>query len=161
MMEYQIKHFDEIHLKGYVAKLPLPTMSNTAEISKLKSEHFTNISKNGSFPNLIQGSSDQIGYAFSMPTKDHLEYFAGANTISQDNKSVEKVIPAGNFVVLKGQGQSSRKLFDKMIQQFFSEIWNNRRELYKIDGGFIVETLLNGNPTDSIVELRIPTTVEK
>jgi len=160
-MEYQIKHFDEIHLKGYVAELPLPTMSNIAEISKLKSEHFTNISTNGSLPNLMQGSGDQIGYAFSMPTENNLEYFAGANTISQDDKSVERIIPAGNFVVLKGQGQQSRKLFDQMIQQFFSEIWNKRRELYTLDGGFIVEALLNGDPTDSVVELRIPTTVEK
>jgi hypothetical protein len=49
-------------------------------------------------------------------------------------------------------------LFDQLIGEFFGKILPMRPELYTGDS-FIVEALLNGNPMDAVVELRLPTTV--
>ncbi|MDT2759129.1 effector binding domain-containing protein [Enterococcus xiangfangensis] len=155
MTNYEIKHFNETVIKGYAAVLPLPTIDNIKEVSEKKSQHFFSLATSGKFPALMAESADKIGYALSEAKNDHLEYFAGANTSTDDSAAEERVLPAGEYVVLKGQGGPSRQLFDRLIKTFFGEILSENPDLYKEDT-FVVEALLNGNPQDAEVELWIP-----
>ncbi|EPH93169.1 hypothetical protein D920_03135 [Enterococcus faecalis 13-SD-W-01] len=152
---YTIQHFDEMMIQGYPAQLPLPTMENIEEVSKAKSNHFASVAKSGKFPMLMKVSQDKIGYAISTATADFLEYFAGANTIENFEDTETRTLPEGDYVVLKGEGGPSRALFDQLISKFFGEILPANPGLYKEDS-FVVEALLNGNPMDAVVELRIP-----
>ncbi|KAF1301267.1 MULTISPECIES: GyrI-like domain-containing protein [Enterococcus] len=155
MTQYEIQVFKETAIKGYPAALPLPTLENVKEVSEKKSQHFFSLAKSGKFPALMAESTDKIGYALSEAKGDVLEYFAGANTTTNDPEAQERIIPAGEYIVLKGKGGPSRKLFDQLISEFFGEILPEHPELYKGDT-FVVEALLNGNAMDAEVELRIP-----
>ncbi|MFC6169520.1 GyrI-like domain-containing protein [Loigolactobacillus jiayinensis] len=152
---YKIQNFPELTITGYAAKLPLPTMDNLKEVSAQKSHHFMTIGQSGQFPTLMQASRDKIGYALSGATDDYLEYFAGANTTATPADTTTRTLPAGDYIVLKGQGGPSRQLFDQLISQFFGTILPADPHLYPKDS-FVIEALLNGNPTDAVVELRIP-----
>lgn len=155
MTNYEIRVFKETVITGYAANLPLPTMENIKEVSDKKTSHFSSLAQSGKFGKLMAESRDRIGYALSTTEKDHLEYFAGANTSTGDEEAEERIIPAGEYVVLNAQGGPSRLLFDQLIGEFFGKILPEHPELYQEDT-FVVEALLNGNPMDAEVELRIP-----
>jgi len=158
MTNYQINALPETTITGYAAQLPLPTLENVAQVSQQKSAHFGALAKSGQFGALMAGSRDKVGYALSGVHDGQLEYFAGANTTINANNAETREIPAGNYIILTAQGGPSRQLFDKLLKQFFGEILPKRPELYTGDS-FVVEALLNGNPMDAVVELRLPTTV--
>lgn len=153
---YEIKRFEALTLTGYDVQLALPTMENIQEISQAKSQHFMRLAKSGQFPALMKNSLDQIGYAYSGVEDKQLVYFAGANTTTVAAEAKKIKLPAGNYVVLKASGAPSRLLFDQLIKHFFADILPKNPTLYKEDS-FVVEALLNGNPSDAVVELRIPT----
>lgn len=155
MTNYEIKTFNETVITGYAAVLPLPTIKNISEVSEKKSHHFLSLATSGKFPALMAESTDKIGYALSEAKEDYLEYFAGANTTTNDPEAEERILPAGEYIVLKATGGPSRQLFDQLIRTFFGEIVPENPDLYKEDT-FVVEALLNGNPKDAEVELRIP-----
>ncbi|WP_071130095.1 GyrI-like domain-containing protein [Enterococcus timonensis] len=155
MTQFEIKNFPEITLSGYATSLPVPTMENINEVSKSKSAHFFQFAQSGKFAALMKESRDQIGFAISTTSEDQAEYFAGANTTAVDKKAVTKVIPAGDYLVLAASGSASRELFDQLIATFFGEILPANPEIHLADH-FVVEALLNGNPLDSEVELRVP-----
>jgi hypothetical protein len=152
---FEVKRFATISLTGYATQMELPTMENIKEISQEKSNHFFKLANSGQFPALMKGSVDQIGYAFSSVQAGQLMYFAGANTTIAAATATKVEIAAGDYVVLKGQGGPSRQLFDQLIATFFAEILPKHPEIYPEDR-FVVEALLNGNPQDAVVELRIP-----
>lgn len=152
---YTIKQFPTVTITGYAAQLPLPTMANIQEVSTLKSHHFMTLAQSGQFGELMSASRDKIGYALSGVTDEQLEYFAGANTTVTPTAAETRTVPAGDYVVLTGQGGPSRQLFDQLIGQFFSKILPENPQLYKEDS-FVIEALLNGNHADAVVELRIP-----
>jgi len=158
MTNYEIKSFDQVTLTGYATPLPLPTMTNIQTVSQLKTTHFGSLAQSGKFGALMAGSRDKIGYAVSGTHDEQFTYFAGANTTVTADDAEIRELPAGNYVVMRAQGGSSRQLFDQLIGEFFGKILPKRPELYTGDS-FIVEALLNGNPMDAVVELRLPTTV--
>jgi len=158
MTNYEIRQLPALTITGYATQLPLPTMTNVAQVSQQKSAHFGSLAKSGQFGALMAGSRDQIGYALSEVRQEQLDYFAGANTTVTTSTATTRELPAGNYIILKAQGGPSRQLFDNLIKTFFGEILPQRPELYQGDS-FIIEALLNGNPADAVVELRLPTTV--
>ncbi|MFD0896688.1 GyrI-like domain-containing protein [Loigolactobacillus binensis] len=152
---YKIQQYPELTLTGYATKLPLPTMTNIAAVSAQKEQHFVSLVKNNQFPPLMAASRDKLGYALSTTAADHLEYFAGANTTATATTAQTRTLPAGDYIVLQAQGGPDRALFDRLIGDFFGTILPAEPQLYTKDS-FVVEVLLNGNPHDAAVELRIP-----
>ncbi|MFC6182561.1 GyrI-like domain-containing protein [Lactiplantibacillus daowaiensis] len=159
MTTYTIETFDALTLTGYATQLPLPTMTNIQTVSDLKTQHFGALAKSGKFGALMAGSRDHIGFALSGVHQDQLEYFAGANTTVTATDTETRTVPGGHYIVLRAQGGPSRQLFDQLISDFFGQILPTRPELYTGDS-YIVEALLNGDPMDAAVELRLPTTVD-
>lgn len=156
MTTYTIETLPAMTLTGAATQLPLPTMENVATVSQMKSDHFKALAQSGTFGQLMADSRDHYGYALSGVRDGQLEYFAGANTTAAGTTTRE--VPAGNYIVLRAKGGPSRELFDQLIKQFFGEILPMRPELY-VGDSFVLEVLLNGNPRDAVVELRLPTTV--
>lgn len=152
---YKIQQFPELTITGYATQLPLPTMTNIEQVSTLKSQHFMALAQSGQFAELMNASRDKIGYALSSVADQQLEYFAGANTTATSATTETRTLPAGDYVVLQGKGGPSRQLFDQLIGQFFGTILPENQHLYTGDS-FVIEALLNGNPNDAVVELRIP-----
>jgi len=158
MTPYEIKPLAATTLTGYPMTLPLPTMDNVTAVSKGKSQHFMQLAKSGQFGQLMAASHDHIGYALSRIRDGQLEYFAGANTSATVEQTATRKLPAGNYIILKASGSPSRQLFDELIKAFFGEILPQRPELYQGDS-YIIEALMNNDPRNSVVELRLPTTV--
>jgi hypothetical protein len=159
MTELTIKHVDELTLTGYSTTVPMPTMENVDEVSRQKSAHFGTLAQSGKFGALMAGSRDKIGYAIGTTGSEGLSYFAGANTATITDDADQLVLLANDYVVLTAEGAPSRKLFDQLIRQFFGEILPNHPELEYKDS-YVIEALLNGNPMDSVVELRVPVKVK-
>ena len=159
MTELTIKHMNELTLTGYSTSVPMPTMENVDEVSKQKSAHFGTLSQSGKFGALMAGSRDKIGYAVGTTGSEDLSYFAGANTATIAEDADQLVLPANDYVVLTAEGAPSRKLFDQLIREFFGDILPNHPELEYKDT-YVIEALLNGNPMDSVVELRVPVKVK-
>ena len=158
MTPYEIKTIPATTLTGYPVTLPLPTMDNVAAVSKGKSQHFMQLAQSGQFEQLMAASHDHIGYALSRIRDGQLEYFAGANTSATADQTATRELPAGNYIILKASGGPSRQLFDELIKTFFGEILPQRPELYQADS-YIIEALMNNDPRNAVVELRLPTTV--
>ncbi|NHC38926.1 GyrI-like domain-containing protein [Bacillus sp. MM2020_1] len=159
MNELKIKYMDELTLTGYNTTVPMPTMENVDEVSRQKSAHFGTLAQSGKFGALMAGSRDKIGYAVGTTVSEGLSYFAGANTATIADDSDQLVLPANDYVVFTAEEAPSRKLFDQLIRQFFGEILPNHPELEYKDS-YVIEALLNGNPMDSLVELRVPVKVK-
>ncbi|GAA3607852.1 hypothetical protein GCM10022296_09230 [Secundilactobacillus similis DSM 23365 = JCM 2765] len=89
-----------------------------------------------------------------------LTYFAGSKTVTPVLKLETRRIPAGDYLIMAGKGGPSRQLFDVLIRHFFNKVLPQHPDLYR-DDRFIVEALLNDNPQDAEVELRIPINLPK
>lgn len=128
MTQYEIQVFKETAIKGYPAALPLPTLENVKEVSEKKSQHFFSLAKSGKFPALMAESTDKIGYALSEAKGDVLEYFAGANTTTNDPEAQERIIPSGEYIVLKEKvvlvGNYSINLSVSFLEKSYQNILN-------------------------------------
>lgn len=156
-MDYQQtqQYFDAITLTGYMATLPAPTPANAKSVAAQQVALFEGIAKDGRLGALMQGSQDHIGYAYSRFNGDQFTYLASANTTVQPAGTVQQTVLAGDYLVLTAEGGEDRPLFDQLFQIYTTDLQPQQPQ-WPAHPAFIVEALLNGQPHEAVVALRIP-----
>lgn len=155
---YVVKVLPRQLITGYSVTLTGPAITNTATISDLKDRHLATLVASGRLLKLMALSRDHIGYAFSEGHGNTLTYFVGATVVTPGAKLETRQLSAGHYLIMTGKGGPSRQLFDTLKGRFFSHILPRSPQLYRDDRA-IVEVLLNADPQDAEVELRIPVTL--
>lgn len=141
---------------GFKTKLEGSEKIHSKLFSKQKTEFFKGIIQSGKMALLMPISECNYGYEAVTTEGRNTFYYAGVKSTQPLINGTEEVLfPEGKYLVLVGKGGLSRLAFDKLEDQAFKEILNEKYD-YKYSGIPIAEILLNGNPADSEVEVWIP-----
>ncbi|WP_313129833.1 GyrI-like domain-containing protein [Anaerocolumna sp.] len=156
MSNFKIEEKEAFRLLGFKTKLEGSEKIHSEIFSKQKTEFFMGIIQSGKMALLKPISECNYGYGAVTTDGRNTFYYAGVKTTQPLINGTEDVsFPEGKYLVLAGKGGLSRLAFDKLEDQAFKEILTVEYG-YEYNGNPIAEILLNGNPTDSEVEVWIP-----
>lgn len=156
MSNFKIDEKEAFRLLGFKTKLEGSDKIHSEIFSKQKTEFFKGIIQDGKMILLKPISECNYGYGAVTTDGRNTFYYAGVKTTQPLINGTEEVLfPEGKYLVLAGKGGLSRLAFDKLENQAFKEILTEEYD-YEYNGDPIAEILLNGNPTDSEVEVWIP-----
>jgi predicted transcriptional regulator YdeE len=156
MSNFKFEPKSSFRIVGYKTRLEGSDHIHDDSFSGQKTEFFKGVIQSGKMGALQPISESKYGYAAVANDGSGTYYVAGVQTSQPAPEGTDEVLfPAGEYLVLSGQGGLSRLAFDKLENQAFGEVFPANSE-YEYNGHPIAEILLNGNPMDAEVEVWVP-----
>lgn len=156
MSNFRIERKEGFRLVGYRTVLEGSSNAHSPEFSPQKTKFFINAIENGQMARLRPLAEDSYGYGAIAVENGNVFYYAGVKTSQPALDQTEEIVfPESEYLILTGNGGLSRLAFDKLEDQAFNDLFNERNGWIYADTP-IAEILLNGNPSDAQVEVWVP-----
>ncbi|WHY20523.1 effector binding domain-containing protein [Paenibacillus sp. G2S3] len=156
MSNFKLEKKQPFRVIGFKTALDERTTIHSPQFSSQKTTFFKSLIGNGKIASLRPLAESPYGFAAVAEENGYVYYYAGVQSSQPLPEHADEVIfPESEYLVLTGSGGLSRLAFDKLEDQAFGSLLTEAYE-YEYSGAPIAEVLLNGNPTDAIVEVWVP-----